>query len=94
MKRKQTYEEKLAGMTDREFAKEWEKVMKAINPRRNVVILAVTPDDLELPIAVADTVAEMSQITGVKKNSLSSMISNQRSGRKIGMKFYRVGLEE
>lgn len=87
MKMKQTYEEKLASMTDREFA-------KAINPSRNVVILAVTPDDLELPIAVADTVAEMSQITGVKKNSLSSMISNQRSGRKIGMKFYRVGLEE
>lgn len=36
MKRKQTYEEKLASMTDREFAKEWEKVMKAINPSRNV----------------------------------------------------------
>ena len=58
------------------------------------LILAVTPDELELPLAVADTVAEMSQITGVKKNSLSAMISNQRSGRRLGMKFYRVGLEE
>lgn len=58
------------------------------------LILAVTPDELELQLAVADTVAEMSQITGIKKNSLSAMISNQRSGRKLGMKFYRIDLEE
>lgn len=36
MRRKKTYAEKLAGMTDKEFSREWERVMKEINPSRNI----------------------------------------------------------
>lgn len=54
------------------------------------VYMAVTPDKLELPIAVADSLEMLSEITGIAKGSIASSISKERSGKKNGMKFVSV----
>ena len=47
-----------------------------------VLYIAVTKDKYELPVAVADSVGELSQMTGATKNSILSCISHgKRDGR-------------
>lgn len=55
-----------------------------------MMYLAVTPDKLELPLAVACSVQELSRITGVSCNTISSSIFHNRSGKRLNMKFVRV----
>lgn len=52
--------------------------------------MAVTPDKFELPLAVADSLEELSKITGIARGNIAANISKGRSGGKIGMKFVRV----
>lgn len=52
--------------------------------------MAVTPDELELPLAVADSLEELAEITGFAKSSISCSLSRNRSGTKHGVKFVRV----
>lgn len=54
------------------------------------VYMAVTPDSLELPLAVADSLEELEYMTGIKKGNIASSISKKRSGVGIGFKFVRV----
>lgn len=52
------------------------------------IYVATTFDKYELPIAVADTVKELSELTGVNKKSIANRVSDGRSH------FYRVEDEE
>lgn len=58
------------------------------------VYMAVTTDKYELPIAVADTVKELSELTGTSTNAISSAICKKKSGRLSGKKFIRVEIDE
>lgn len=48
--------------------------------KRNVVYLKVSHDKYELPLAVADSVKELSRICGVPENNISSLISKYEHG--------------
>lgn len=56
--------------------------------------MAVTTDKYELPLYVADTARELSDWSGYNINYVLSAISHQYSGKKIGMKFIRIEVEE
>lgn len=43
-----------------------------------VVYMAVTKDKYELPIAVADTTAELAKLVGVSRNAINSAISHAK----------------
>ena len=43
--------------------------------------MAVTKDRLSLPLAVADSVAELAELRGVKKETIRSLISRGRTGK-------------
>lgn len=42
--------------------------------------LRVTRDKYELPEAVADSIKELSEMTGIKRNSIRSLLSHKRKG--------------
>lgn len=46
--------------------------------RQKTVYMLVTQDKYELPLAVADSVAELAQILGIKQNIISSAISHAK----------------
>ena len=52
------------------------------------IYIATTYDKYELPIAVADTVKELSELTGANKKSIANRVSDGRSH------FYRVEVNE
>lgn len=69
--------------------------------RKQGLILAVTADTLELPLYVADTIEEMSEIVGYSKYTICHSISLNRKrmrdgkppvgvDRKKSVRFYRV----
>ena len=43
--------------------------------------LLVTQDEFELPLAVADSPAELARMTGAKKATIASTLSNFRKGK-------------
>lgn len=43
-----------------------------------VVWMAITHDEYELPVAVADTAAELGRILGVTENAIYSGLSNSK----------------
>lgn len=43
--------------------------------------IRVSDDKYELPIAVADTAAELARMLGVKRNTILSAACNERAGR-------------
>ena len=45
------------------------------------IYMAVTKDALSLPLAVADSVAELAELRGVKKETIRSLISRGRTGK-------------
>lgn len=45
---------------------------------REVVYMLVTQDKYELPLVVADTVAELAKLTGKKRSSVASAISHAK----------------
>lgn len=53
---------------------------RAYTPRRPQLYLAVTPDDLELPLYVADTVEELAAWLGVVPYSVTVRLSRCRHG--------------
>lgn len=42
--------------------------------------LKVSKDKYELPEAVADNIKELSEMTGIKRNSIRSLLSHNRKG--------------
>lgn len=46
--------------------------------RKNAVYMLVTNDKYELPLAIADSVAELAKITGQKRSSVASAITHAK----------------
>lgn len=59
-----------------------------------IVYMKVTRDKYELPIAVADSVRELSRMTGATENSIWSNITHQKKGRIKRGSFKRVDIGE
>ena len=56
--------------------------------------MEVEPNELGLPVRVCDTVAELAEKTGVRVNSIYSVISHGKSGRLKHPKFVKVEVED
>ena len=56
--------------------------------------MAVTADRYELPIAVEETPTELSAKTGISLNSIMTALYRPINGKKIGMKFYRLQVDD
>lgn len=55
-----------------------------------MLYMAVTADELELPLAVTTTVVELSKLTGYSRSAIFTSISRNKSGRKTGCKFVKI----
>lgn len=53
------------------------------------IYMKVTRDDLELPVAVADSPTELAEIIGKSKKSISRIFSSIRTGR-AQYKIYKI----
>lgn len=58
------------------------------------IYMAVTPDRIELPLAVGGSPSELSYLTGVPVRYIHTAINRKQSGTQRGMKFVRVEIEE
>lgn len=56
--------------------------------------MAVTADEYELPIAVANSPSELGKMVGVSENTVSSAISHNQNGKTRGYKFIMVIVED
>ena len=58
--------------------------------------LAVTPDQYELPLYVAEYLSELARVMNVKEYTISNMLVHPElySGERIGMRFYRIEVTE
>ena len=56
--------------------------------------MAVTADKYELPIAVCSNIHDLARIFGIKPQSVSESISRKRPGKKTGVKFIRIEVDE
>lgn len=56
--------------------------------------MKVTNDEYELPLAVADTMAELARMTGIKPESLYSIISRDRHGKKHSYSYREVDIDD
>ena len=56
--------------------------------------MAVTSDELELPIAVETSLAYLASKLNLNPNNISSSIRKNASGKRTGAKFYRVEVDE
>jgi hypothetical protein len=62
--------------------------------KRNEIWIKVTRDKYELPVAVADSVQELSAMTGHSVQTIRSIISRQKHGRIKFSQFIRIPVEE
>ena len=60
----------------------------------NRIYMQITQDSLELPTAIADSPKELAEITGAKHQSVITIASKARHGRKIHPSFVSVDTEE
>ena len=56
----------------------------------NMLWMAVTADEYELPLYVAKSAAELASQYNITKNAVESAVSKGLSGKKKGYKFVRV----
>ena len=56
--------------------------------------LGVTPDKYELPLFVADSLKELSKMSGFDYDSLRYRISKRNSGRNKRVKFIKITIDE
>lgn len=56
--------------------------------------LAVTPDELELPLAVAETADELGKMLGISGNTIMASEFRGAGGRCSGRKFVKVPRED
>ncbi len=52
--------------------------------------MAVTPDEYELPIYIAETVEELAEMYHVSTNTIYSSVCKDKSGERLGRKFVKV----
>ncbi|MBP1926736.1 hypothetical protein J2Z76_002606 [Sedimentibacter acidaminivorans] len=58
------------------------------------IYMAVTPDKLELPLAVGNTATELAKILRIKEDTIYTGISRNYSGKTKGMKFIKIDIIE
>lgn len=56
--------------------------------------MKVTNDEYELPLAVAESAAELARMTGIKPESLYSIISRERHGKKRTYSYREVEVDD
>lgn len=56
--------------------------------------MGVTPDKYELPLFVADSLKELSKISGFDYDSVRHLISKRSSGKNKGIKFIKIIIAE
>lgn len=59
-----------------------------------VLYMETTKDKYQLPVAVADSIKELSLITGVAYNSIASSISHEKRSKKKSNRFHRIEVED
>lgn len=52
--------------------------------------MAVTADEYELPIAVADTARELGEMIGSTKHNVETFVSKRCSGKECGRRIVRI----
>lgn len=55
--------------------------------------MAVTPDEYELPLAIADTAKELAELVGISTETVKSNTCRHNSGNMSGRKFVKVPRE-
>jgi len=58
--------------------------------RKEYLWLAVTPDQYELPLAVADTAEQLGALFGLTRGSVINLASKNAPGTRAGRKFVKV----
>ena len=56
--------------------------------------LKTTTDEYELPLAVAESVRELAELTGIPERSMASIISRVRKGRSDTKCYHIVEVED
>lgn len=56
--------------------------------------MGVTPDKYELPLFVADSLKELSKMSGFDYDSIRHRISKRSSGRNKGIRFIKIIVDE
>lgn len=56
--------------------------------------LGVTSDKYELPLFVADSLKELSKMSGIDYDSIRHRISKNSSGRNKGIRFIKIIMDE
>lgn len=59
-----------------------------------ILYIKVTKDKFELPVAVADSVIELAEMTGTTKNTIYSTMSHLKEGRIKWSAYQKVEVEE
>ena len=59
-----------------------------------IVWLKVTQDELELPVAVADSAVELAKICNTTPNTIYASLSHVKSGRFKNTPYRKVKIEE
>lgn len=70
------------------------KKEKPKEPEHQYVWMMVSNDKYELPVAVADSVEELADIVGRKRNTIESAISRHKNGKIKKTKFVKVEIDE
>lgn len=58
--------------------------------RAKYLWMAVTADDLELPLAVADSAKELGQMVGISHETIMTSEYRRTSGKSTGRRFVKV----
>ena len=62
--------------------------------RKKAVYMKVTRDKYELPVAIANTMKELAQILGVKKDTISGCISRYNRGIASHSAYRKVEIDD
>ena len=60
----------------------------------SLVYMEVTMDNLELPLAVADTPSELAKLRGVNKQAIYKSISRIQLGQRKKGRYVKVNIED
>lgn len=62
--------------------------------KQRTVYMKVTDDEYELPVAIANTMKELAQILGVKKDTISGYISRYNRGLASHSAYRKVEIDD
>lgn len=62
--------------------------------KHDYIYMIVTADELELPLAVFDSLKEVSEYTGRSRSSINTVICRGNKDIKLNCKYIRIDLKE